>query len=350
MNRNAAARLSACGIAALALGVAFAPSRSAEPDKPIAYNMDYLKGPPPATPVPDWAFTRDPPATADLKRAPDDDVPRHVPNSSLALTRTHVLNHNDAADWHPDNHPPAPSIVMYGRKPQPAACAFCHLPNGQGAPENAPLAGLPADYFIRQVHDFQAKTRKSADMRMASYHGMAEVIAPRITEDELKAAAAYYSGLKLRPYLKVIEAARVPKTRSIGYTLLPAPGGGTEPIGNRVIETPEDVERFHLMDSEAGYLVYVPPGSIKRGERLVRTGGNGRTQPCATCHGENLLGIAEVPPIAGRSPSNLVRQLYNIKVGARATGPVELMRPVVQKLSDADIVAIAAYLSSRPPS
>ena len=325
-----------------------APAPEAQTPRPM-YNQDYLKGPPPATPVPDWAFTMDPPATADLQRRPDDDVPRHVPNSNLALTRRHVLNHNDPADWHPDNHPAAPSIVMYGRKPQPAACAFCHLPNGQGAPENAPLAGLPVSYFIQQVHDFQAGTRKSADMRMASYHGMAEVIAPKITEDELAAAAVYFASLKLRPYLKVVEVSMVPKTHSVGYTLLPVPGGGTEPIGNRVIETPNDLARFELMDSEAGYTVYVPRGSIKRGEILAKTGGNGRTLACVSCHGADLKGVGDIPPIAGRGPSNLVRQLYNIKVGARAAPDAELMQPVVKNLTDADIVALAAYISSRKP-
>jgi len=351
------AKLVSCGAAALIAGVALssvaAPAGQTAPaaaPKRQVYHPAYLDLPPPAVPLPDWAFTRDPPETADLQRQADDDVPRHVPNSTLALTRTHVLNHNDAADWHPDNHPAAPSIVMFGHKPQPAACGFCHLPNGQGAPENAPLAGLPVNYFIQQVHDFQTKDRKTADMRMASWHGMSEWVAPKITEEDLKTAATYFAGLKLKPYLKVVEVTRVPKTHSVGYTLLPVPGGGTEPIGNRVIETPMDVERFHLNDSESGYMVYVPRGSIKRGEKLAKTGDNGRTMACVACHGADLLGVGDVPPIAGRGPSNLARQLYNFKRGARAAPDAELMLPVVKDLTDRDIVDVIAYASSRKPS
>ncbi len=340
--------------AAVVAGVAISssaasPVAQATPARQV-YHPAYLDLPPPTVPLPDWAFTRDPPETADLQRQADDDVPRHVPNSSLALTRTHVLDHNDAADWHPDNHPPAPAIVMFGHKPQPAACGFCHLPNGQGAPENAPLAGLPVGYFIQQVHDFQTKARKTADMRMASWHGMSEWVAPKITEADLKTAADYFAGLKLKPYLKVVEVTRVPKTHSVGYTLLPVAGGGTEPIGNRVIETPMDVERFHLNDSESGYMVYVPRGSIKRGERLALTGDNGRTTACAACHGANLLGVGDVPPIAGRGPSNLARQLYNFKRGARAAPDAEPMLAVAKPLTDRDIVDLVAYASSRKPS
>ena len=245
--------------------------------KPVVYDASYTKGPPPAIPVPDWAFAMDPPASADLKHRPDDNVPRHVPGSALSFTRNEVLKHNDVIDWHPENHPSAPAIVMNGRKPQPAACAFCHLPNGIGQPENAPLAGLPVKYFIRQVQDLRNGARKSADMRMASYHGMAEVIAARIHNDELADAARYYASFPLRSYLKVIETSTVPKSTSVGYTMLPVPGGGTEPIRQRIIETPQDVERFHLNDSDATTLVYVPMGSVARGKLLVTTGGNGNS-------------------------------------------------------------------------
>lgn len=316
--------------------------------KPVVYDMSYLKGPPPPTPVPTWAFAMDPPETAEYKAQPDDDVPRHVPNSRMAFTRREVLKHTDVIDWHPDNHPPAPAIVMKGRAPQPAACAFCHLPNGIGQPENAPLAGLPESYFVRQVRDFQAGRRKSADMRMASYHGMAEIIAPRVHNDELRDAARYYASVPLRRYLDVIEAATVPKTKSVAYTMLPT--GGNEPIGDRIIETPADIDRFHLNDLEAMMRVYVPPGSIARGRQLVTTGGQGRTVPCATCHGTALEGTDDIPPLAGRGPSNLVRQIYNFRTRARDTSHAKLMQPVVDKLAPRDIVDIVAYLASLPPA
>jgi cytochrome c553 len=304
--------------------------------------------PPPDPPVPFWAFTWDPPATATLHRKPDDNVPRTIKGSTQTFTRAQVLNNSPVVDWHPESHPTPPDIVTMGRKPQPAACGFCHLPNGAGLVENAPLAGLPVDYFLRQIRDFRSKARGTMDMRMASWHGMTEYITPPLTDDEARAAAEYYSKLKLKPYLKVIETNTVPMMHSIQYTLVPVEGGGTEPIGNRIIETPTDLVRHDLLDSEVGYTVYVPKGSIRKGEKLVKTGG-GKTLPCSTCHGADLHGIGEVPPIGGRSPSNLARQLYNMKYGRRAAPEMLLMKEVVKNLNDEDIVNILAYVASQKP-
>lgn len=47
---------------------------------------------------------------------------------------------------------------------------------------------------------------------------------------------------------------------------------------------------------------HVPPGSIKRGELLPTTGG-GKTTACIACHRPDLRGLADFPPLAGRSPS-----------------------------------------------
>ena len=89
-------------------------------------------------------------------------------------------------------------------------------------------------------------------------------------------------------------------------------------------------------------------GSIKRGEALVRTGGNGKTTACGACHGADLQGLGPVPAIAGRSPSYLVRQMYDMQQGARKGLWTDLMKPVVQQLTNEDLVNIAAYAASRP--
>jgi cytochrome c553 len=56
-----------------------------------------------------------------------------------------------------------------------------------------------------------------------------------------------------------------------------------------------------------------------------------------------------VPSIAGRSPSYVVRQLYDMKSGARAGAGALQIKPVVANLSIYDIIAIAAYISSLEP-
>jgi len=58
------------------------------------------------------------------------------------------------------------------------------------------------------------------------------------------------------------------------------PGDAREPIGGRVIEVAEDLGRFVSRDSRSRFIAYVPPGSIREGQALVASGGDGRTVPC----------------------------------------------------------------------
>ena len=113
-----------------------------------------------------------------------------------------------------------------------------------------------------------------------------------------------------------METDSVPKTFVAGWFLADAKTGEKEPIGQRIIEIPEDLDQFESRDPRARFIAYAPVGSVKRGEALVTTGG-GKTLPCAACHGADLKGMGAVPPIAGRSPSYMVRQLYDLQSGAR---------------------------------
>jgi cytochrome c553 len=141
----------------------------------------------------------------------------------------------------------------------------------------------------------------------------------------------------------------VPKTRVLGFMLVPDGTGENEAIGNRVIEMPEDVARTELRDSRSGFVAYVPPGSLSRGGWLATTGGAGKTVACGICHGTDLKGIASVPALAGRSPSYLFRQLYDIQHGTRSGAWTSLMQPVVVSLNEEDMVALAGYAASRAP-
>ena len=125
--------------------------------------------------------------------------------------------------------------------------------------------------------------------------------------------------------------------------------GDKEPIGLRIVEVPVDAEQFELRDARSPFIVYVPTGSIATGEALAKSGGNGKTVPCATCHGPDFKGVAAIPSIVGRSPSYMVRQLYDFKQGTRAGSLSALMRPTVEKLTAEDMIALAAYLASLAP-
>jgi cytochrome c553 len=298
----------------------------------------------PAGPVPPlWAYpVAQPGQPAAPPAAPDDGSPKHVPNSTVALTAAQVRNTNDIPDWHPDNHPAMPEIVQKGRGRQVIACGYCHLPNGQGRPENSSVSGLPASYIIQQMADFKNGLRKSSESRLGPQNLMVN-LAKQTTDAEVKAAAEYFASFKLKPWIRVVETATVPKTRIAGGMFIALENAGTEPIGNRIIEVPENLEQTELRDSGSGFIAYAPVGSIKKGEALVKSGN------CASCHGADLKGLGPVPTIAGRSPSQMARQMWDMQHGARNGEWTQLMKPVVAKMTDEDMVNITAYLGSLKP-
>lgn len=240
-----------------------------------------------------------------------------------------------------------PAPVQYGTRPNGRACGYCHLPDGQGRPENSTLAGMPADYIVKQVRAFRDSTRITANP--VSKTNSMHVVAAGTSDAEVAIAAKYFASLKLTRRNIVREVTEVPKTR-IEVMLYAYDGSGTEPIEDRLIEVPETFERHELRDPTVVYTTYVPVGSVARGKRIATMGPNGAATACATCHGDKLLGKDGVPPIAGRSPSNILRQLMNFRTGARHDSLSITMAPVVEKLTVRDMVSLAAYLGSRPPS
>ena len=293
---------------------------------------------------PAWAY----PWAPDFKVAPDDGVPRHVPDSTQSFTITQERDLFFVPDWHPEDHPQMPDIVAHGRRPDVRACGSCHRAEGTGGPENASLAGLPAAYIVQQIEDYKSGARKFAGPQR-SPSVLMTAIAKATTTEEAQAAAAYFSSLKPKANIKVIEADTVPVSEIARVFYTVSKTGGTEPIGERILEMPVNAEQFEHRDTRSQFIAYVPKGSIAKGEALARTGGAGVTTPCATCHGPDLRGIAAVPGIAGRSPSYLVRQLYDFQQHAHAGSMGALMAGVVEKLSHDDMISLAAYVASLKP-
>jgi len=293
---------------------------------------------------PAWAYPVAPP---DFKPPPDDGKLRHVPDSEAAYGIPEMRDRFFAPDWHPGDHPPMPSIVAYGRKPEVFACGFCHRADGPGGPENASIAGLPTAYIVQQMADFKSGLRGTSVHERGPPNLMIS-LSKGITDAEIQAAADYFAGLKPRVTLRVVETDNVPKTYIAGLFLADANTGEKEPIGERIIEVPEDLHRFENRDARSRFIVYAPIGSIERGKALA-AGGSGKTIQCGTCHGSELKGVGEIPGIAGRSPSYFVRQLYDLKHGARAGAGSTLMKPVVEKLTTEDMIALAAYAASLTP-
>jgi len=292
---------------------------------------------------PAWAYPVNPP---DFVAPPDDGVPRRVPGSTATYTLTQLRDRFIAPDWHPAEHAAMPDIVARGRKPDVFACGFCHRADGPGGPENANLAGQPAAYIVQQMADFKSGARKTS-VAKRNVDLMIALSKPA-TDAEVEAAAAYFSTLKPRAVIKVVETDTVPKTFIMSNHLAALPSGEKEPIGSRIVEVPEVLEQFVHRDTHAQFIAYVPPGSVAQGEALVKTGAD-KTIQCTICHGLNLKGLGSMPGIVGRSPSYIVRQLYDLKSGARAGTFSSMMKPVVANLSVDDMLSIAAYLATLAP-
>jgi len=273
-----------------------------------------------------------------------------------------IRDNQNVIDWFPGDHPAMPDIVRRGPREAGAlkrGCGSCHLANGKGRPENAQPGGLPAAYFIRQIQDFRLGLRRSADWRKPNTYTMIN-LAMSMTDEEVNAAAAYFAGVKwTTPWVRVVETDKVPKTRIAGNLFIATEDARTEPIAGRIIEVPENEEQAEVnRNPRSGFVAYVPTGSLAKGKDLVTTGGTmivagqvvRKSLECNSCHGKDLSGIADVPPIAGRSPSYMARQLYDFQQGTRIGSAAPLMRMVVANLTEEDIVAITAYVASRPPS
>jgi cytochrome c553 len=294
-----------------------------------------------AADAPDWAYGVAPQGLP----APDPAKIVKVPGSDKQYSEVQVSDPFGPPDWFPNEHPAMPVAVGQGIKPAVRACALCHLPTGDGHPESSSLWGLPAAYMVRQMADFAIGNRKGTRTNsMAS-------IAKAISNEDSQAAADYYAALEATPgYIKVVEQAEVPKSHvGEGAMRVVIPNGGNEPIGERIIEVPQDGAAAKARSPRGGFIAYVPLGSIDRGKALATTGGAGKTVACSICHGEGLKGLGEVPSIAGRSAIYLARQLMDMKSGARIGTWVELHTHVVANLDINDVIALAAYVASLQP-
>ena len=274
-----------------------------------------------------------------------------LPGSARTFTRAQLTDPFEPADWYPKDHPQMPRVVSHGRAPLVFACAFCHHPNGQGRPENAGIAGLPKVYIAQQMRDFRDGLRHNA-LALKGNTRIMVTAAQVMTEAEIESAAAYFSAMPWRPWIRVVETDTVPVTdlRLGMYLVRGGAGAGTEPIAGRIVEVPEDEDRSeYRRDPRSGFVAYAPVGSLTRGAALVNEG-LGRTTPCRTCHGAKLEGAGDVPAIRGRSPSYLARQLYDFRRGTRMGRMAGPMMPVVERLSVDDIRDTSAYLASLPPT
>ena len=329
--------------------------------------------------APLWAYGFDTPAKPGEKAAPqappnrnlrpnedqaEQTRPQRLEGSTATYTLVDIRDGHNVIDWFPGDHPKMTSLIEHGPASLMAergrGCGSCHLPNGKGRPENAPPMGQPAAYTLRQLRDFRDGLRLSADPRKPNTITMGN-LAKAMTDAEMQEAATYYAAMPWTPWIEVVEADMVPELElERGNMYIVKGKEPKEPIAGRIIESPKDEHQANVLrNPRSGWIAYVPKGSLAKGENLVMTGGMsvvdgkvvpGKTMACGTCHGPDLMGLADNPGIAGRSPSYMMRQMWDMKQGTRKGLSAALMKPVLAKLTVDDMTAIVAYLASIKPT
>ncbi|MDO6413472.1 hypothetical protein Q4F19_03665 [Sphingomonas sp. BIUV-7] len=292
------------------------------------------------SPAWDWAF---PPSVPPDN--PDTVVRRSIPGSLLHFTEAQTRDLMHAVDWQPADHAPMPESVAHGTGGA-LACGFCHLPTGHGRPENSALAGLPAAYIEQQVKAFADGTRRAAkaDHRAALLMAKTAQAAP---PEAVRSAALYFSRQPFVSRVRVVEAETIPHPKPFAFVYAIDPAAPPEPLGQRIIEAPANPDDFELRDPRMTFTAYVPRGAVAEGAALAKSGG-AAAQPCTVCHGPGLRG-GIAPPLAGRSPTTMARQLIAFQTGARANAEAAPMRLIAARLTDREMIALSAYAATLKP-
>lgn len=296
--------------------------------------------------VPAWLYPSQAPTAA---HAWDSVTRLRVPRSRASFPEHRLHDLFFAPDWNAESHPAMPAVVARGRKPDLYACGYCHMPDGTGRPENVALAGLPVAYIVQQVADMKSHTRRSAWPNAWVPSDNMQIVAKHATDEDVRIAAEYFSRLRPRQRTRIVETAVIPRVRMAVGLYVREPGAATEPLAGRLIEVPDDDIRHERRDPWIGYTAYVPPGSIARGRDRSRTPVAPGLLACVGCHGPALRGAGFIPPLAGRSPGYLVRQMLAFKSGTRATAAGLPMQGVAAALSLDDMIALAAYAATLKP-
>lgn len=173
------------------------------------------------------------------------------------------------------------------------ACVSCHGEQGRGI-NNVyfpRLAGKPSGYLYNQLLAFREGRRKYAPMNFLLAY---------LPDEYLKKMAQYYAQQQV-PY-----NAPVPATAS------------------------QEV--------------------LEHGRDLVRNGHPGKQVPaCIACHGPNLSGREPgIPALIGLRSDYLSAQLGAWRYGTRTAVEPDCMQLIAARLTEADVAAVSAWLSSMP--
>ena len=170
-------------------------------------------------------------------------------------------------------------------KTKSALCAGCHGVDGNSPNAIWPsLAGQHASYLVKQLENFKSGERADPVMQ-----GMAATL----SEKDVRDVAAYFETQKLNP-------------------------------------------------------VSFDANLVERGEAIYR-GGITETSvaACMGCHSPSGAGNepARYPSLRGQHSDYLVAQLKKFRDGSRANDSGEIMRKIAKRMTDSEIMSVAAYIT-----
>jgi len=173
------------------------------------------------------------------------------------------------------------------------ACTACHAPKERHDAFFPRIAGKPAGYLYNQLLNFREGRRQYPLMNYMVEH---------LPDDYLREIAEYFAAQHPAP----------PPAQ-------PSSAGAT---------------------------------ALARGQQLVLRGDAGKKIPaCIACHGQQLAGVAPaIPGLLGLPRDYINAQLGAWKNGIRRAHSPDCMAQVAQRLSDADVGAVSAWLGTQVAS
>lgn len=179
----------------------------------------------------------------------------------------------------------ADTIDTAGQAPY-EQCGYCHEYDGNSLMQRYPrLAGQPAEYIAKQLHDFRSGKRE----------GEMQATAELLSNEDIEIVAEYFSS---------------------------------------------QTTVIRLKDA-------MPEAQARVAERLIHDGDKSRDLPaCVSCHAEHLRGRKSVPRLAGQHQEYLAKQLTAFKSGERANDAEQQMRSISRVLTEGEIQALAKYMAA----
>lgn len=178
-----------------------------------------------------------------------------------------------------------------------ATCSACHQADGSGMNvsngESWPrLAGLDAEYIVKQLHDFKEGRRESATM---------VTFANMLDDQQILDVAEYFDQMAVTP------------------------GQGGDEADEAL---------------------------LARGQQLAERGDwNAYIVSCQSCHGPGGNGVGSTfPGVASQHAGYISTQLMAWKNGTRSNDPQNLMGAIAKRMSDNDIQAVSAWYATQPGS